>query len=154
MRIAAGGGRESRGRLADRARDSATVAEVTDAALSFSPLDRQAPWVAGELAYWRWQAGLRDEPACRRGRGALRPVDPAGDWERAAERWREIGLPEAALAMADKLSRASLRRSVEDLYKGAGARPASKIVASPSAPAGRAACCAGRIRGREATPPA
>ena len=42
--------------------EHATVAQETDAALSLA-LQRQVPWVVGELACWRWRAGLRDRLA-------------------------------------------------------------------------------------------
>jgi hypothetical protein len=35
---------------------------VTDAALVLA-VERRVPWVAGELAYWRWRTGVHDEVA-------------------------------------------------------------------------------------------
>lgn len=107
--------------------DAAAVELVTDTALSLA-LDRRARWPAGEIAYWRWQAGLHDElPA-----GALaEPYDRslAGDWARAAELWSETGCPyEAALALAESDDAAAVRDSLEQLQQ-LGARPASAVVA-------------------------
>ena len=96
------------------------VGELTGAALSLA-LERRASWEAGALAYWRRQAGLRDE------------IDPAalaepyrlavaGDAAGAARRWREIGCPyEAALARGDEAAVGELQEL--------GARPAARIVA-------------------------
>jgi DNA-binding CsgD family transcriptional regulator len=107
--------------------DNAMVAEVTDAALALA-LHRKAPWVVGELAYWRWQAGLRDElPA-----GTVAEpysLSIAGEWARAAELWRKIGCPyEAALALAESDNQLALRQSIDELQR-LGASPAAAIVA-------------------------
>ncbi len=40
--------------------DAETVAEVTEDALALA-LRRRSRWLVGELAYWRWQAGLRTD---------------------------------------------------------------------------------------------
>jgi DNA-binding CsgD family transcriptional regulator/tetratricopeptide (TPR) repeat protein len=107
--------------------DNAAVRQVTDAALSLA-LQCRAPWVTGELAYWRWQAGLRDEllPGM-----AAEPYELsiAGAWREATELWREIGCPyEAALAMAESDGDVAVRQSVDELQQ-LGARPAAAIVA-------------------------
>ena len=53
----------------------------------------------------------------------------AGEWVRAAERWREIGCPyEAALALADADQEKPLRQAYDEL-QALGARPAAAIVA-------------------------
>jgi DNA-binding NarL/FixJ family response regulator len=53
----------------------------------------------------------------------------AGDWERAAQLWTQIGCPyEAALALADAEKEEPLRLALADLQK-MGARPAAAIVA-------------------------
>jgi DNA-binding CsgD family transcriptional regulator/tetratricopeptide (TPR) repeat protein len=91
------------------------VGPLTDAALALARA-RRAPWAAGELLYWRWQAGA-DEPADMAAEPYRLAID--GDAQRAAERWRAIGCPyEEALARDD----------VEHL-QGLGARPAARIVA-------------------------
>jgi DNA-binding NarL/FixJ family response regulator len=52
----------------------------------------------------------------------------AGKWDRAAERWAEIGCPyESALALADADDDDALRRALEELQT-LGARPAAAIV--------------------------
>jgi DNA-binding CsgD family transcriptional regulator/tetratricopeptide (TPR) repeat protein len=107
--------------------ENTSVAEATDAALELA-IDHQSPWIAGELAYWRWQAGLRDEfPA-----GTLAEpyqLSIAGEWQRANELWRQIGAPyEAALALAQSDDQLQVRRSIDELQQ-LGARPAAAIVA-------------------------
>jgi DNA-binding CsgD family transcriptional regulator len=100
---------------------------MTDGALALA-LDRKNPWIVGEIAYWRWQAGLKDELAAGL---AAKPYASsiAGDWKDAADLWREIGCPyEAALALADADDEAPLRQSMEEL-QALGARPAAAIVA-------------------------
>jgi len=85
------------------------------------------PWTTGELACWRWRAGLLDAPPA----GAAEPyaMQIAGEWDRAAARWTEIGSPyEAALALADADDEGALRRSLEAL-QSLGAAPAAAIVA-------------------------
>jgi tetratricopeptide (TPR) repeat protein len=83
-------------------------------------------WPLGELACWRWRAGLETEAP----EGAAEPyaVQIAGDWARAAELWTEIGCPyEAALALADGDNDDALRRAFDELQR-LGAQPAAEIV--------------------------
>jgi DNA-binding CsgD family transcriptional regulator/tetratricopeptide (TPR) repeat protein len=107
--------------------DSAAVEQLTADALALA-LRRRARWVVGELAYWRWRAGLRDEIP-ERACAAPFGLSLAGDWAGAAERWLQIGCPyEAALARADSDDEAEVRAAFEQLRQ-LGARPASRIVA-------------------------
>jgi ATP/maltotriose-dependent transcriptional regulator MalT len=107
--------------------DNATVEQVTDAALALAR-DCRAPWVAGELAYWRWQAGMRDElPAA----AVAEPyrLSMAGDWAQAAELWTKIGCPyEAALALAESDDQLAMRQAIDQLEQ-LGARPGAAIIA-------------------------
>jgi hypothetical protein len=83
-------------------------------------------WPIGELACWRWRAGLESEAPA----GAAEPyaLQIAGDWARAAELWTEIGCPyEAALARADADDEDALRRALDELQR-LGAQPAAEIV--------------------------
>jgi DNA-binding CsgD family transcriptional regulator len=85
------------------------------------------PWAIGELAAWRWRAGLLDDPPP----GAAEPyvLQIAGDWARAADRWAKIGAPyDAALALAWADDENALRRAHEQLQR-LGAQPAAQIVA-------------------------
>ena len=102
------------------------VAKDTEEAFDLAQ-NRRAPWVIGELAYWRWKAGnLQEDPA--------RTAEPyalqiAGEWARAAELWTKIGSPyEAALALADADEDEPLRRALDEL-QGLGAPPAAASVA-------------------------
>jgi ATP/maltotriose-dependent transcriptional regulator MalT len=107
--------------------EAAQVAEVTDAALAFA-LQNRAQWIVGELVYWRWQAGLRDQVPPRLVAAPF-ARSLAGDWEQAAKLWREIGCPyEAALALADAGEERPMRRAHDEL-RGLGAAPAAAIVA-------------------------
>ena len=104
-----------------------SVERVTDQALALA-LERNAPWVAGELAYWRRQAGLRDQlPAAMLAEPYRLSI--AGDWAAASEHWRGIGCPyEAAVALGDADEDAALRQALDELQE-LGARPAAAIVA-------------------------
>ncbi|HEX7298664.1 MAG TPA: LuxR C-terminal-related transcriptional regulator [Solirubrobacteraceae bacterium] len=118
----------ARAELAWLTGDHAAIGKLTADALALAQ-QRQARWIASELVYWRWQAGLRDEevvPAT-----ATDPYSLAigGEWARAAERWREIGCPyEAALALAESDDEQAVRQSIDELQR-LGARPASAIIA-------------------------
>jgi len=85
------------------------------------------PWTTGELAYWRWRAGLLKTPPAHVAEPYM--FEFAGERERASELWTEIGCPyEAALALADADDEAALRRSLEE-FQRLGAVPAAAIVA-------------------------
>jgi len=106
--------------------DFGAVPEVTDAALELAVQMRSAR-VLGELRIWRRRAGIQEsvEPFVEEPYA----VELAGEWERAAALWAELGCPyEAALALAHGGSEASLRRAHEQL-QALGARPAATIVA-------------------------
>ncbi|MGH2882437.1 MAG: LuxR C-terminal-related transcriptional regulator, partial [Solirubrobacteraceae bacterium] len=107
--------------------DSTAVPHETDAALALA-LQRRSPWVAGELACWRFRAGVRQQlpPGAVAEPFAL---SIAGHWAQAAERWKQIGCPyEAALALADADDEQPLRRAHDEL-RAMGAGPAVAIVA-------------------------
>jgi DNA-binding CsgD family transcriptional regulator len=101
------------------------IGEITKAPLDLA-VRRASSWRIGELAYWRWQAGIREKiPA-----GTAEPfsLQLRGEWRRAAELWTQIGCPyEAALALADG-DEAAARQSLEEL-QALGARAAANIVA-------------------------
>jgi DNA-binding CsgD family transcriptional regulator len=106
--------------------DPAKVTAATEEAFARA-LEVADPWALGELAAWRFRAGIREEiPA-----GAAQPyaLQIAGDWARAAELWDEIGCPyEAALALAHADDDKALRRSLDELQR-LGARPGADMVA-------------------------
>jgi DNA-binding CsgD family transcriptional regulator len=105
--------------------DDEGVAQATEVALDLAKRVR-ARWVVGELASWRQRAGISEEvPADVAEPYALQL---AGEWERAAALWAQIGCPyEAALARADGDGDA-LRRALAEL-QDLGAHPAAAIVA-------------------------
>jgi DNA-binding CsgD family transcriptional regulator/tetratricopeptide (TPR) repeat protein len=86
----------------------------------------RAPWWAGELACWRRRAGIdEDAPPIAAEPWAL---GLAGEPERAAARWSEIGCPyEAALALADSDEEPALREALDGLRR-LGAKPAAASV--------------------------
>jgi class 3 adenylate cyclase/tetratricopeptide (TPR) repeat protein len=105
--------------------DQEGVARATESAYHLA-LRHGMAWPIGELAHWRWRAGLESKAPG----GAAEPyaLQIDGDWARAAELWTEIGCPyEAALALADADDEGALRRAHEELER-LGARPAAEIV--------------------------
>ncbi len=102
------------------------VAETTRAAFELAQ-KRKNGWLIGELAYWRWRAGVEEEIPPN----AAEPyaLQIAGDWNGAADLWAELGCPyEHALALADADDDEALLRALEELQR-LGARPAAAIVA-------------------------
>jgi len=102
------------------------VASVSDRALELAIL-RRSPWWVGELAYWRWKAGIQD--GVLNGTAEPYALQIAGDWRCAAVRWADLGCPyEAALALSEADDEQALRDALDELYR-LGARPAAKMVA-------------------------
>jgi DNA-binding CsgD family transcriptional regulator len=102
------------------------VTEATEAALDLA-VRRHASSVIGELACWRWRAGIREEIPPE----AAEPyaLQLQGEWAPAATLWTEIGCPyEAALALADADDDDALFGALAELQQ-LGARPAAAIVA-------------------------
>jgi DNA-binding CsgD family transcriptional regulator len=101
------------------------VAGATEDALRLA-VRYQAPWLIGELCYWRWRAGLT--PECAPGAAEPYALQITGDWARAAEVWEEIGCPyEAALALSTADDEDALRRALRE-FQQLGARPAATVV--------------------------
>jgi DNA-binding CsgD family transcriptional regulator/tetratricopeptide (TPR) repeat protein len=105
----------------------AEVDQATGKALDLA-LRSRASWVVGELACWRWRAGLRDElPHELLATPYRLSID--GDPRGAARLWNQLGCPyEAALAQADGDDEGSLRQALDRLHT-LGARAAAAIVA-------------------------
>jgi DNA-binding CsgD family transcriptional regulator len=73
-------------------REASTVLEMAR-----SSNDR---WLQGEFAFWMWRAG--DTPQAHDGVAAPYALQMSGNWQAAAETWKEIGCPyEEAMALAD-----------------------------------------------------
>jgi DNA-binding CsgD family transcriptional regulator len=107
--------------------DHAVVKQVTDEGLALA-LKLQEPWSIGELAYWRWLSGVREDLPEGKAVVPYR-LSIAGEWAQAAKLWRDIGCPyEAALALAAADDETALRRAHDELQP-LGARPAIAIVA-------------------------
>jgi DNA-binding CsgD family transcriptional regulator len=104
---------------------SASVEKASAATLALA-LRYRSRWVAGELAYWRRQAGLRDELPSAAVAEPYR-LSLAGEWAAAADQWATIGCPyEAALALAGADDPSAVRQSIERLQQ-LGAWPAVAI---------------------------
>ena len=112
--------------------------------------DSKVRWLVGELACWRWRAGVREELAAG---VAAEPyaLSIAGESARAAASWTEIGCPyEVALALADADDVDALRQALAEL-QALGASRVAAIVARGLRARGREACHAGRGRARART---
>jgi DNA-binding CsgD family transcriptional regulator len=106
--------------------DGDTVGAVTQDALARAERSGLS-WEIGELACWRRRAGIAEEPPA----GIADPcaLELAGEHERAAERWTEIGCPfEAAMALAGADDDTAQRRAL-DMLQELGATPAAAVVA-------------------------
>jgi DNA-binding CsgD family transcriptional regulator/tetratricopeptide (TPR) repeat protein len=85
------------------------------------------PWALGEMAYWRWQAGL-DTEVLDWDRSPRR-AQMSGDAAEAADLWQRLGYPyEAALAMFDTGDEAFMRKSLE-ILRALGASATVAVVA-------------------------
>jgi DNA-binding CsgD family transcriptional regulator/tetratricopeptide (TPR) repeat protein len=105
---------------------SDAIAAETDDAFGLA-MQMQEPSSLGELACWRWRAGLLSEPPPAIHDLYRLPI--TGEWRRAAQLWREQACPyDAALALADADDEAALRQAHDELL-ALGARPAAVIVA-------------------------
>ena len=104
---------------------TAAIAGITQRPFELA-VEHQDPPLLGQLACWRWRAGLLVEPPPGTDEVYRRQIE--GDWEQAVRNWRELGCPyEAALALADSGDAAALRRALDELH-ALGARPAAAIV--------------------------
>jgi hypothetical protein len=105
----------ARAEIAWLKREPGAVLEATQEALDLA-VRAKAWWIVGELAYWRWRAGIVEEvPA-----DAAEPyaLSIRGDWRGAARSWTELGRPyEAALAFGDGDDEALLRGALDDLLQ-------------------------------------
>ena len=104
---------------------TAIVAAATEESLRLA-LEVGSRWVAGELAYWRWQAGIREElPA-----GAIAEpyrISMSGPATTAASRWERLGCPyEASLALLASDDDRDIKRAMAELQR-LGAGPAAAI---------------------------
>ena len=102
------------------------IADATDDAYSLARKMAE-PSFLGELACWRWRAGLLAAPPP--GAAEIFRLQIAGEWQSAAKFWSDQDCPyEAALALADSNDDQALHRALDEL-QALGARPAAAIVA-------------------------
>ena len=81
------------------------------------------PWLAGELAFWRWRTGDAFTPPA----WIAKPyaLHMAGDWRGAADEWERLGCPyEQALALMDGDAGAKLEAL--EIFERLGAQPAAQ----------------------------
>ncbi len=102
------------------------IAQETDDAFELAArLDE--PYALGELALWRWRAGLLESPPAQMTPPRCWQIE--GDWQQAARWWSERSCPyEAALALADADDEQALREA-HKMLRELGARAAVAIVA-------------------------
>ncbi len=106
--------------------DDAACGPITAEAFALA-LACPTPELAAETAYWRWEAGVRDQLSSEM---SVEPfgLSMAGDPKRAAEQWRRLGCPyERALALAHSDDQAALRESLS-LLQGLGAHAAGENI--------------------------
>src|SRR5262249_10117229 len=102
------------------------VRKATDDALRLA-LECADAWKVGELAWWRWKAGLTDEIALEQMAEPYR-LSIAGDSAGAADLWTQKGCPyEAALALAESDDPVQMRKAIDQLQQ-LGAKSAAAIV--------------------------
>ncbi|HET6171348.1 MAG TPA: AAA family ATPase [Gaiellales bacterium] len=105
--------------------DNAGVLAATDVALP-GAIERRDPWLAGELVYWRFKAGLRECGPDWIAAPYRAQID--GDSAEAARIWGELGYPyEAALAQAESHDEAVAREALDALHRLGAARAALAV---------------------------
>jgi DNA-binding CsgD family transcriptional regulator len=115
----------ARTELAALAAKPDAAGEASEATLELA-LDRDAAWVAGELAFWRRRAGI--DEALPAGLAGPFAAHLRGDWAAARAQWRQLGCPyEAAFALADAAEAESLRTALAEFHE-LGAAPAAAVV--------------------------
>ena len=84
-------------------------------------VSKEHPWIAGELAFWRWRAGDDFSPPAWIAKPFALQI--AGDWRGAAEEWGQRGCPyEQGLALMDGDESAQV--AALEIFERLGARPA------------------------------
>jgi DNA-binding CsgD family transcriptional regulator len=115
-----GPARAARAETAWLAGDNNRAIEETRAAYDIA-INKKHPWIAGELAFWRWRAG--DDFSHPVWIAKPFALQIAGDWRGAAEEWEGRGCPyEQALALMDGDEAAQL--AALEIFERLGARPA------------------------------
>lgn len=113
--------RAARAEAAWLAGDAAGTLAEAEAAYVIT-VQKRHPWLAGELAFWRWQAGVAFMPPTWIAEPFAFQI--AGDWRSAAATWQRLGCPyEEARALAD--GDASAQVHALAIFDRLGARPAA-----------------------------
>jgi len=116
--------RSVRAEAAWLAGDHSGVVEEARAAYDLA-LSKRHPWLAGELAFWRWKAG--DEVDVTEWMARPFSLHIAGEWQAAADEWQRLGCPyEQARALAD--GDAQAQRAALHLFERLGAHPAAEML--------------------------
>ena len=88
-------------------------------------ISKRHPWLAGELAYWRWKAG--DEVSLTEWMAKPYTLQIRGDWQAAAQAWELLGCPyEQARALAEGDPQA--QSSALNLFERLGAWQAAEAL--------------------------
>ena len=114
-----GGIRAARAALAWMNGDNPRAIAEARAAYDWA-VSQHAPWIAGELAFWRWRAGDVFTPP----EWIARPyaLQIVGDWQDAAKEWERRSCPyEQAMALMDGDRAAQL--AALQIFQRLGARP-------------------------------
>jgi DNA-binding CsgD family transcriptional regulator len=115
-----GPARAARAEIAWLAGDNDRAIEEARAAYDIA-VNKEHPWIAGELAFWRWRAGDTFIPPTWTAKPFA--LQLAGDWRAAAEEWQRRGCPyEQALALMD--GDESAQSAALEIFERLGARPA------------------------------
>lgn len=88
-------------------------------------IEKRHPWLAGELAFWRWRGGDRFTPPD----WIARPfaLQMKGDWRAAADEWKRLDCPyEQARALMD--GDAESLAAALAIFERLGAQPAIDVV--------------------------
>jgi DNA-binding CsgD family transcriptional regulator len=81
---------------------------------------KEHPWIAGDLAFWRWRAGDTFTPPAWIAKPFALQI--TGDWRGAANEWEGRGCPyEQGMALMDGDEAAQL--AALDIFERLGARP-------------------------------
>ena len=115
-----GPARAARAEMAWQGGDNGRAIEEARACYDIA-VSKQHPWIAGELAFWRWRAGDDFIPPAWIAKPFALQI--AGDWRGAAEEWEQRGCPyEQGMALMDGDEAAQL--AALEIFERLGARPA------------------------------
>ncbi len=88
-------------------------------------IEKHHPWLAGELAYWRWRANDKFSPPDWL--AAPYALQLRGDWRAAAEEWKRLGCPyEQARTLTD--GDVDAQTTALAIFERLGAQPAIEEV--------------------------